>query len=389
MSVSYWLDQSSQESKNYDVLIVGAGVAGVSLSYWLHKQHPQLKIALIDREHIAAGASGRNAGFVTCGSTEHLMKLVDQYGYEKAARIWKFSEENHILVREEIIADNNDVLYKNTGSCTVAPSESRYHEYVRFVEEIKSHNIELSIIDPETIEKEFALKGFFGGAFYPKDGEIHPVKLIHKILSKAQVDFFPQQEVFKLTESTSGVHIRTRTASFSANKVVFTTNAYIANLFPELAKFVSPGRGQAMTTEPVDFTVRGPCYFTQSLCYFRQLADRRLLIGGFRNLNLEAENTPLDQITEPIQSELIKFVSEHFKSKKPIKVSHQWSGIMAFSFDGMPILGQHPTYNNVFLHTGCSGHGMGNNFHAAKAMAQHLDGKHLPEHLSISRIPSL
>ncbi|MBC7370329.1 MAG: FAD-binding oxidoreductase, partial [Bdellovibrionaceae bacterium] len=71
MSISYWLDQSGQTNgtskKTYDFVIVGGGIAGLSTAYWLQKENPKLKIALIEKDRIGFGASGRNAGFVTCG----------------------------------------------------------------------------------------------------------------------------------------------------------------------------------------------------------------------------------------------------------------------------------------------------------------------------------
>lgn len=383
MSVSYWLDQSSAQNKKYDVAVIGAGVMGLSLCYWLKKQNPKIKIALIEKDHLLAGASGRNAGFVTCGSIEHLIKLVQQYGEAKAAEIWKFAETNHVLVREELL-HGLDVDYQVTGSCTVAPSQERYKEYQQFISRIKKYNINFADVDSKTIEKEFALKGFFGGSFYPKDGVVHPVKLLTALFDKLEVDFYPQSEVFKVDESQNHVVISTRLGSFTVEHAFLTTNAYLPLLYPEFASFLEPGRGQVITTDPVPFKVRGPCYFTKHLCYFRQLVDGRLLIGGFRNLDTQS-TTQLDQIKIEIQNALKDFVINHFYESEDIRVSHQWSGIMGFSKDGQPFMGRLPQRQRIFIHGGCSGHGMGNSFHIAKVFAEYFSGQKLPDHLQVER----
>ena len=69
MSSSFWLDRTpTSERQVFDVVIVGAGITGLSTAYWLEKEDPSLKVAIVEKNRVAFGASGRNAGFVTCGS---------------------------------------------------------------------------------------------------------------------------------------------------------------------------------------------------------------------------------------------------------------------------------------------------------------------------------
>ncbi|MGZ5280548.1 MAG: NAD(P)/FAD-dependent oxidoreductase, partial [Pseudobdellovibrionaceae bacterium] len=104
MSTSYWLDRSFQTTKqNFDVVIVGAGITGLSTAYWLEKEDPSLKVAIVEKHRVAFGASGRNAGFVTCGSVEHFNRMISKHGLNQALEIWKFSETNLMLLEQEII----------------------------------------------------------------------------------------------------------------------------------------------------------------------------------------------------------------------------------------------------------------------------------------------
>ena len=49
MSTSFWLDRSFRtQPKTFDVVIVGAGISGLSTAYWLEKEDPGLKIAIIE-----------------------------------------------------------------------------------------------------------------------------------------------------------------------------------------------------------------------------------------------------------------------------------------------------------------------------------------------------
>src|SRR4051812_20844989 len=94
MSTSFWLDRSNTGKKSFDAIIVGAGISGLSTAYWLQKEDPSLKIAIIEKSRVAFGASGRNAGFITCGSVEHFNRMINKHGLEQATEIWRFAQEN-------------------------------------------------------------------------------------------------------------------------------------------------------------------------------------------------------------------------------------------------------------------------------------------------------
>lgn len=49
--------------KNYDYLVVGAGIIGMTITYTLKKEDPNSSIAIIDKENdVVFHASGRNSG---------------------------------------------------------------------------------------------------------------------------------------------------------------------------------------------------------------------------------------------------------------------------------------------------------------------------------------
>ena len=189
MSISYWLDESQTSKKgpkkNYDYLIIGAGIAGLSTAYWLEKRAPQAQIAVIDKYSLAYGASGRNAGFVTCGSALHFNKLNEKFGLAKAQEIWRFSEMNRELLLKEIIQDQSEnVDYKTTGSRTVIPDDTHAEKFQSTLRIMKSAHISVDLIDAKTLQKDYAVKGSAGAIEYKDDGVIHPVKLLKLIQSK-------------------------------------------------------------------------------------------------------------------------------------------------------------------------------------------------------------
>lgn len=387
MSISYWLDQSaSTKSKTYDFVIVGGGIAGLSTAYWLQKDQPQASIAIIEKNRIGFGASGRNAGFVTCGSTAHFMKLNQQFGTEKATEIWKFSEQNRELLKQHIIEDQADLVdYRQTGSCTVAPNEEMWQKYRDTANTMKSQGLAVQEVDSKYMESDYGVVGFLGGIEYKDDGFVHPVKLLERLKSKLKVDIYESTEVFAIENHQGLQKLKTDRGLFETPKVLLTLNAYLPMVLKNFKDLLTPNRGQILVTEPLPQFVKGPCYLTKYLCYFRQLPSGHLLIGGFRNLSLETENNLLDQTTDVIQDALLEFVRKTFKHGASAKVAYQWSGIMGFTPDEQMMIGALPNNPGISLMAGCSGHGMGLSFHAAKTLVESLRGKSIPGHLDLKR----
>lgn len=390
--MSYWLSEAknlkTKTGINYDYIIIGAGIAGLSTAYWLEKQSPNSKIAIIDKYSLAFGASGRNAGFVTCGSALHFNKLHEKFGLEKANEIWKFSETNRELLLTEIIQDQADqVDYKTTGSCTVIPDETHTEKFDKILKAMQNSNINVDFKDAKTLKKEYAVKASAGAIEYKHDGIIHPVKLINQIQSKLKnTDFIFDEEVLEIQSNENVTQVKTKQQTYQAAKTFVCLNAFVGQLLPEFSQIIKPQRGQIIVTAPMPQMIQGPCYLTQHLCYFRQFQTGEILIGGFRNKDAENENTAVDQTTEKIQTALEDFAKTYFDNTKDIQINHRWSGIMGFSPDEQMIIGEHPKRKNVYLMAGCSGHGMGLSFHAAKKMVENCLGEKLPSYLDVARL---
>ncbi len=386
VSYSYWQSATDKKIIQSDFLIIGGGIAGFSTAFWLEKKYPQATIAIVERHKVGSGASGRNAGFVTCGSAEHFAKLYKDFGPIKALEIWRFSEVNRELLKDEIIKGNSEkVLFQTTGSCTVAPSDEDFIRYGSLVNTMTKLGIDVDLVDEATIKSAYAVKGFKGGIEYKHDGVVHPMMLLREIQSQLKRTLVVEnQEVIGFDENTS-IQVVTQDFKFQTNKVVLTLNGYIGLLWPEWESIVRPQRGQIVVTEPLPLRVKGPCYLTKHLCYFRQMISGELLIGGFRNFDLDNENTFFDRVSEKIQSELIDFTKTFFDFTSSIKIKNQWSGTMGFTSDGQMIIGEVPLKKNFYLMAGCSGHGMGLSFHAAKVLVEAIEGGKVAGHLSINR----
>lgn len=123
---------------------------------------------------------------------------------------------------------------------------------------------------------------------------------------------------------------------FRANHLSITTNAFTKQLLPEVDLY--PGRGQVLITEPINgLNWRGTFHFDKGYYYFRNYQNR-VLFGGGRNLDFQAENTDEFALTELVQNRLEQLLYENIiPNHKHIKIDHRWSGIMAFDATKTPV----------------------------------------------------
>ena len=61
---------------------------------------------LVERSHLAAGASGRNAGFLLAGVADCYAEAVRIYGREKAREVWNITNENQDRMLEAVRGDD-------------------------------------------------------------------------------------------------------------------------------------------------------------------------------------------------------------------------------------------------------------------------------------------
>src|SRR3990172_4932590 len=73
-------------------LIVGGGVTGVSLAYFLSKNNVK-NIVLIEKNEIASGATGRAAGMITLKGELDLKDVIKIHGKRRGLVFWKDSHE--------------------------------------------------------------------------------------------------------------------------------------------------------------------------------------------------------------------------------------------------------------------------------------------------------
>jgi len=148
---------------------------------------------------------------------------------------------------------------------------------------------------------------------------------------------------------------------------------------PWLAQCIKPTRGQIIVTEPIAERIFPcPCSAHEGYQYWRQLDDGRLVIGGWRNTSFATEAT-MDETPNPeVQQHLDAFVHETL-GLPGVEIAARWAGIMAFTPDGMPLIGRLAGSKHSYIAGGYTGHGNASALEAAQIISELVQGREHPE----------
>jgi 4-methylaminobutanoate oxidase (formaldehyde-forming) len=145
------------------VVIVGGGIAGVSIAYHLTKLGWR-DVLLIERSQLCSGTTWHAAGLVMQLRASHTLTQLCRYGAKLYA---------------ELEAETGQATgFKRCGSLPVARTPERLHEIKRMASIGHAFDVELHVLSPHEIGRHHPLldtRRVVGGLFIPGDGQTNPV----------------------------------------------------------------------------------------------------------------------------------------------------------------------------------------------------------------------
>lgn len=371
MSISIWQADGTQEIREVDMLVVGAGLAGCSAAYFAAQAGHE--VVITEMRDIAMGASGRNAGFMISGLDTYYHRAIEEYGADVALEMWKLSAET-IDFWKMIVGQSGDVPMKATGSLLLAETEQEAEELVRAAKALADAGIDVIFHDSDPLKR-----GYYAAIEQSRDAAVQPVKLTQAIFKASGAELYANNEVYKIDQiAPDCVMVYSQHVIFRAKYVILATNAYSPKIDSYFYDKIIPTRAQVFATEPLDESLIDVCgYSNYGYMYYRMTFDNRFLIGGARNKHMPLEHdTTEDRVNVLVQSELERYMAKYFPDvDKPI--ARRWAGIMGFSVDGLPLAGILPGKSRVGFAAGFTGHGLALGAGVAKrAVELLLEGKH-------------
>ncbi|MDO7845097.1 FAD-binding oxidoreductase [Hymenobacter sp. M29] len=340
-NLSYWEHQSFFGSA--DVAVIGAGLVGLTAARYLKQLRPAWRVVVLERGALPSGASTKNAGFACFGSISELMEQEKRGDLQAvvAARWEGLARLRELLGDAEL--DYRPVggyeLFRHEESALAAECREKIGYFNRLLAPVVGHAV--TFRDASAEARRFGFRGVDTLLKNEHEGSLDAGRMMRSLLARvwaADVPVLTNCAVETLETTAAGARLHLANgAVVEAGQVLLATNAFATELLPELA--VTPGRGQVLVTEPLpDVHLPGTFHYDHGYAYFRQLADCRILLGGGRNLDFEAEATTTPGLTNAVQAYLENLLHDVIVPGRRPRVDYRWSGVMGFGPALAPII---------------------------------------------------
>ena len=382
--MSIWLQKELPASA--EVVVIGGGIAGTSTA--LHLAGAGVDVVLLEAGELANRASGRNDGQMLLGLGESYNRVVSQFGSGGASILLNFIRENGSAMKRSILGSLSKESYIDGGGLHLAETEQELTELRESACLLVQENIDCSILNQQDIKKLLPAVGFLGGLKIRGESIIHPVQAVRVIAREARyrgAQIYTNSPVHRVNKHHDGYAICLNDGSvINTVMVVHCTSALATNLDDSgfLKTQIFPYRGQIICSDPLpDELIKPIGNFAMSSNfgyeYFRTYQNR-FMIGGMRwAVKGQEEGHIRDNVTNyKITEKLIQYAWDHFPQLKTTMFPHAWTGIIAGTNDGLPLVGAIPGQIGSFVLSAFNGYGLGFAFKAGQMISdQIVNGK--------------
>jgi glycine/D-amino acid oxidase-like deaminating enzyme len=302
-----------------DACVVGLGGSG--LTAVLELRSLGARVVGVDAGAVAAGAAGRNGGFLLAGMHPFYHDAVAALGRERARAVYRLTMEE--IDRIETAAPR---VVRRVGSLRIAASAEEEADCAAQLAAMRADGLPVEPYDgPEG-----------RGLLIPTDGAFQPLERCRALARRAMESGARLYERSPAREIRPGLVV-TPEGRVRCGAVIAAVDGRLERLFPELAGRVRTARLQMLATAPaLEVRFPRPVYYRWGYEYWQQLPDGRVALGGFRDRAGEGEWTAEAGPAEPVQSMLEAFLRDHLGVRA--EVTHRWAAPVAFSAGALPVL---------------------------------------------------
>ena len=320
-------------SKGASVIVVGAGVTGLSAAWWLARSG--VDVLVIEKGVVGWEASGRNGG----GCTHHQSPL-----FAEEQRLWP--------MMDSLLGYPTEFRPRRLR---IALTDEQLETMKRGVDSAHAQGFPAEWIDAAQVREMAPLAGdnVVGGAYFACGGHANPQRTVQayawafrdlggRILQNvAATGFTLAGGKVKAVETDAG--------TYACEQVVIAagpqTGVLSAMLGAEVP--VTPARADMIVTEPLPLMPMGG--IDGNGLYGRQTLRGNLAYGGGPHEWLPAGGIGSEALkpSSPIARNIAKRLAELFPKAAHARVIRSWAGIVENTPDGRPVIDRLPSADNA------------------------------------------
>lgn len=354
--------------RRWDVLIVGGGFSGLWSAHHLITNNPSLQIAIVEKDRVGSGASGRNGGWASAlypSSDETLLTRCSQRQVDQLHTLLKVSIDE---IGEFTAKGKIDCGFHKGGTLIVARNGGQLRRL-----KIESQGPLLS--RKETLSR-IAMSGAVGSFFTPDCAVLNPAALVvglAKSLEARGVAIF---------ENSFADISRKRKVSVDGHSIKAKFVVRAIEAYHERTRDQIPIYSLMIATEPLPeevfniIGIRNRETFAEAahlVTYAQRTIDNRLAIGGRgAPYTWGSKRNDRSELDERDHERLRTMAREWFPILKDFEFTHAWGGAIGVTRDWSPYVRIRNGFGEM---GGYAGDGVTLSYLAAGAMADLITKK--------------
>lgn len=351
---------------NVDTVVIGGGIAGISVAHALKEKRQQ--VVLIESDRIVEGTTGNTTAKVTSLHGLKYARLRRTYG-EAGVKIYGDANEAAINTMEEIVKQYAiDCDFLRLPAYTYAQSAGDRQKVQTEAEVAKAIGLPATYLDDVPLPYET-----FGAVMFDNQAQFHVRKYLLKLAEIINGNgnyIFEHTKALDIKASGNMRQVITDKGTITASNVVVATHKPFYDPdgdYEDLFEFKDYALGLLIDEE----TPRGEFFSTgkepHSIRY-QPTSDGDVIIVGGKS---EAE------VKAPTPEEAYRLTAEDYSKKFTIKhIAYQWFTEDFGTDDGVPCIGQlSRNDSHVYVATGFNGWGMTTGVVAGMILSDRITGR--------------
>lgn len=381
---------SSGSVKSYDVVIVGAGIIGLSAAYELGKKG--LRVAVIDQAQPGFGCSYGNAGWLTpCFALplpmpgmllkslrwlldplsplhiqphlnlrlikwllRFLVSMNPQQAMQSVAALTELSTFSLQRYSELEKETGHSIGFKKKGLLLVGLTKSGHQSAVDELKWVSPFGIPgKSLTEAETHDLEPAITGkIHGGVYFPNEAYCEPLQAVRAFAhgaSRYSVEIFPSTEVYEFQTLNRKINsVRTTHGVFQAKQFVLATGSWSHALTRPLHLEVPilGGKGYALILKPLQPSPQIPMMIVERKVAVTPREDSIRIAG-----TLELVHQDYSIQIKRVQG-ILNGARKCLNIPDTPEILELWRGLRPCTPDGVPIIGFSKQFSNLLIAAG-------------------------------------
>ncbi len=329
---------------NADVAVVGAGYSGLAAALTLARAGR--RVVVVDAEAPGSGASSRNGG--QCGSGNQKFtaaQLIATHGKKKARELVTEGLAMLRYLGDFIESEGIECHFSRVGRFRGAAIPRHYEDLARDMQDMHAlAGVESHMVPRAEQHAEVGSDFYHGGAVLPNDGSLHPALYHRGLLQRAEqagVRVIGHTPVTGVATESGQVTVSTTRGPLRAGCALIATNGYTDARMPQFKRRVIPIGSAIIATETLDPALvrrlmprNRVVGSTSRIYHYRRLCRAANLFlggGGVRGRGLPDDPSGFVH--------LYRDMVQVFPELLGTRISHCWSGYVAYTHDVFPHLG--------------------------------------------------